>query len=69
MLLVREMPSACLPISVWTCTLYKMKKQNFAVHVCGGANNRREEKRFLVVSVLLPITIDLALRSNTQRRI
>ena len=32
-------------------------------------NNRRQQRNVLIVSVLLPITIDIALRSNTQRRV
>jgi len=35
----------------------------------GGADNRGEKRNVLIVSVLLPIIIDLALRNKTQRRI
>jgi hypothetical protein len=39
------------------------------VHVGGGAENGGEKRNVLIVSVLLPIAIDLALRSNMQRRV
>jgi hypothetical protein len=39
------------------------------VRAGGGADNGGEKRNILVVSVLLPIIIDLALRSKTQRRI
>jgi len=47
--------------------LKKKKTQKFAVHAGGCACDG--EKNVLIVSVLLPIAIDLALRSNMQRRV
>ena len=41
----------------------------FPVHASGGAENGREKRNVLIVRVLLPIAIDLALRSNMQRRV
>jgi len=38
------------------------------VHACGGANNRREKRHVLIVSVLLPKYNDFRLRSNTPMR-
>jgi hypothetical protein len=35
----------------------------------GGAENGEEKRNVLIVSVSLPIAIDLALRSNMQRRV
>jgi hypothetical protein len=43
--------------------------QKFALHAGGGAENGWEKRNVLIVSVLLPIAIDLALRSNMQRRV
>ncbi len=43
--------------------------QKFAVHAGGGAENGGEKRNVLIVSVLLPIAIDLALRCKTQRRV
>ena len=43
--------------------------QKFALHAGGGAENGWEKRNVLIVSVLLPIAIDLALRSNVQRRV
>ena len=39
------------------------------MHAGGGAENGGEKRNVLIVSVLLPIAQDLALRSNMQRRI
>jgi hypothetical protein len=39
------------------------------VHAGGGAANGWEKRNVLIVSVLLPIIIDLAVRSKTQTRI
>jgi hypothetical protein len=39
------------------------------VHAGGGADNGEEKRKVLIVSLLLPIIIDLALRSKTQRGI
>jgi hypothetical protein len=36
------------------------KTQQFAVHAGGGANNGQEKRSVLIVSVLLPIVIDLS---------
>jgi hypothetical protein len=47
--------------------LQKKKMHKFAVHAGGGADNGREKRNFLIVSVLLPIIIDLALRSGASR--
>ena len=44
--------------------LKKKKTQKFAVHAGGCACDG--EKNVLIVSVLLPIAIDLALRCETQ---
>jgi hypothetical protein len=35
----------------------------------GGTNDRWEKRNVLIVCVLLPIGIDLTLRSNRQRRV
>jgi hypothetical protein len=37
------------------------------VHAGGGADNGGEKRNVLIVSILLPVAIDLALRSNMQR--
>ncbi len=39
------------------------------MHACGGARNRRQEGDVLIVSVLVAIGVNLALRSNAQGRI
>ena len=39
------------------------------MHACGGARNRRQEGDVLIVSVLIAIVVNLALRSNAQGRI
>jgi hypothetical protein len=39
------------------------------VHAGGGADKGGEKRNVLIVSLLLPINIDLALRSKTQRHI
>ena len=39
------------------------------MHACACADNGREKRYVLIVSVLLPIAVNFALRSNTQRRI
>ena len=39
------------------------------MHACGCARNRRQETNVLIVSVLLAIVVNLALRSNAQGRI
>ena len=39
------------------------------MHVCGGARNRRQEGDVLIVSVLVAIVVNLALRSNAQGRV
>ena len=39
------------------------------MHACGGADNGREKRNVVIVSVLFPIAMDLALRCNTQRRV
>jgi hypothetical protein len=41
----------------------------FAVHAGGCACDGGEKRNVLIVSVLLPITIDLALRCNLSRRV
>jgi hypothetical protein len=43
--------------------------QKLAVHACACADNGGEKRNVLIVSVLLPIDVNLALRSKTQRRI
>ena len=45
------------------------KMQKNAVHAGGGADNGGEKRNVLIVSVLLPMIIDLAHRSKKQRRI
>ena len=45
------------------------KTQKFAVHACGYACDGGKKRNVLIVSVLLPIGIGLALRSNMQRRV
>ncbi len=40
--------------------------QKFAVHAGGCASDGGEKRNVLIGSVLLPIAIDLALRSKTQ---
>ena len=39
------------------------------MHAGGGTYNRGEKRNVLIVSVLLPIGVDLTLRSHTQRAI
>ena len=39
------------------------------MHAGGGADDGGEQRNVLIVSILLPIAIDLALRSNMQRRV
>jgi hypothetical protein len=39
------------------------------VYAGGGADNGGEQRNVMIVCVLLPIIIDLALRSKTQSRI
>ena len=39
------------------------------MHACAGADNGGEKRTVLIVNILLPIAIDLALRSNIQRRV
>ena len=39
------------------------------MHAGGCARNGGEKRNVLIVSVLLPIAIDLALRSNMQKRV
>ena len=39
------------------------------MHACACADNGGEKRNVLIVSVLLPIAVNFALRSNTQRRI
>ena len=39
------------------------------MHACACADNGGEKRNVLIVIVLLPIAIDLALRSNMQRRV
>ena len=39
------------------------------MHACACADNGREKRNVLIVSILLPIAVNFALRSNTQRRI
>ena len=39
------------------------------MHACGSARNRRQEGDVLIVSVLIAIVVNLALRSNAQGRI
>ncbi len=41
----------------------------FAVHVGVCARDSWEKRKVVIVSVLLPVAIDLALRSKTPRRI
>ncbi len=38
------------------------------MHACAGADNGREQRNVLIVSVSCLLAIDLALRSNMQRR-
>jgi hypothetical protein len=46
-----------------------MKTQKLAVHACACADNGGEKRNVLIVSVLLPITVNFAMRSKTHRRI
>ena len=39
------------------------------MHACAGADSGAEKRNVLIVSALLPLAIDLALRSNAQRRV
>ena len=49
--------------------LQKKKTQRFAVHADVCAGNCGENKNVLIVTVFLPTALDLALRSNMQRRV
>jgi hypothetical protein len=49
--------------------LQEKKMQKNAVHAGGGADNGGEKRNVLIVSVLMPMIIDLAHRSKKQRRI
>ena len=49
--------------------LQKKKTQKFAVHADVCAGNCGENRNVLIVSVLLPIAIDLTLRINIQRHV
>ena len=46
--------------------LQKEKTQKLAVHAGGCGHNGGEQRNVLIVSVMLPIAIDFALRSETQ---
>jgi hypothetical protein len=56
----------CASFSRWAC---RKRRRKFAVHAGGSGNYGGETRNVLIVSVLLPIAIDLALRSNMQRRV
>ena len=45
------------------------KTPKLAVHACSCADNGGEKRNVLIVRVLLPIAVNFALRSKTQRRI
>jgi hypothetical protein len=47
---------------------WKKKTQKLAVHACACADNGGEKRNVLTVSVLLPVAVNFALRSKTQRR-
>jgi hypothetical protein len=49
--------------------LEKKKTQNLAVHAYACAHDGGEKRNVLIVSVLLPIAVNFALCSKTQRRI
>ena len=49
--------------------LYKKKTQKLAVHAGGCGHNGGEKRNVLIVSVMLPMAVKFALRSNTLRRI
>ena len=53
----------CASFSRWAC---RKKRRKFAVHAGGSGNYGGETRNVLIVSVLLPIPIDLALHSNMQ---
>jgi len=57
----------CASVSQWACK--QKKTQNLAVHWAAGGDYSGEKRNVLIVSVLLPIGVDLTLRSNTQRAI
>ena len=57
----------CAPVS--QCACKKKKTQKLAVHAAASANNRGKKRNVLIVSVLLPIGVDLTLRSNTHRAV
>jgi hypothetical protein len=49
--------------------LLKKKTQKLAVHAAASTHDSGEKRNVLIVSVLLPIGVDLTLRSNAQRAI
>ena len=49
--------------------LWEMKTPKFAVHTGGSGHDGGEKRNVLAVSVLLHISIDLALRSETQGQV
>jgi hypothetical protein len=56
----------CASVSRWACR--KIRCKNSPCMRGGGAENGGEKRNVLIVSELLPIALDLALRSNMQRR-
>ena len=48
--------------------LKKKTTRKFAVHAGGFAHDGCEKRNVVIVSVLLPIALDLALRSKTRER-
>ena len=49
--------------------LWKEKTQKLAVHAGGCGHNGGEKRNVLIVSVMLPVRVNFALRSQTQRSI
>ena len=45
------------------------KTQKLAVHAAASTHDSGKNRNVLIVSVLLPIGVDLTLRSNTQQAI
>jgi hypothetical protein len=60
-----DIPAAvkCASVSRWACR--KRRRKN-SVHACACADNGGEKRNVLIVSVLLPIADNFALRSKTQ---
>ena len=63
-----DIPAAvkCDSVSRWAC---RKRIAKLAVHAGGYAHDGGEKRNVLIVSVLLPIAVNFALRSKTQRHI